>query len=118
MERSWYWRLVLVVGLAALAALYFAPSALYLSASPEVRQSKEALKKLIPAWLPAKRVNLGIDLQGGLHLVMGVDTDKALQDRADRASDEIVEAMKNKSKPLKSAKRLGDAPDLEIVMGD
>jgi preprotein translocase subunit SecD len=95
-----------------------APSLLYFNAPPEVRRSKEELKKLIPSWLPQKRMNLGIDLQGGLHLVMGVDTEKALQDRADRAGDEIFEQMKQKGKPLKKAWRPGDDPLLEIVMNN
>src|SRR5216683_1834413 len=102
MERNWYWRFVLVVGLLVLAAYYVAPSMLYFNAPPEVRRSKDELKKLVPSWLPQRRMNLGIDLQGGLHLVMGVDAEKALQDRSDRTGDEIVEEMKNKQKPVKS----------------
>ena|SRR5436853_3842910 len=112
MERSWYWRFVLVAGLLITAAYYVAPSMLYFNAPPEVRRSKEELKKLIPSWLPARRMNLGIDLQGGLHLVMGVDAEKALQDRADRAGDEIVEELKAKNKALKSVKRPGDDPEI------
>lgn len=116
MERSWYWRLTLVLGLVALAAYYVAPSALYFFSPPEVRRSKTAIKELIPGWLPDKRVNMGIDLQGGLHLVMGVDTEKAVQDRADRAGDELVDSMKEKSKPLKRVRRESEAPELSIEM--
>ncbi len=118
MERSWYWRLLLIVGLLGLGIFYVAPSALYFGAEPDVRRSKEALKKLIPEWLPKSRANLGIDLQGGLHLVMGVDTEKAVQDRADRAGDEIIEAMKDKDQALERVTRPGDAPVLEITMKD
>jgi preprotein translocase subunit SecD len=116
MERSWFWRLGLVVAVVALAAYYVAPSMIYFFSPPEVRRSKKELDRTIPKWLPKARMNLGIDLQGGLHLVMGVDTEKALQDRADRLGDELIEAMKEKSKPLKSVERPGDAPELEIVM--
>lgn len=118
MERSWYWRFLVVLGVGLLAAYYVAPSMLYLMAPPEIRRSKDEMRKLVPSWLPTKRMNLGIDLQGGLHLVMGVDTEKAVQDRADRIGDELVEAMKQKSKPLKTVRRPGDAPTLEIVLND
>lgn len=118
MERTWYWRLVLILGLAVLSAYYVAPSIIYFAADPKVRSSKEELKRRTPEWLPNKRMNLGIDLQGGLHLVMGVDAEKALQDRADRVGDEIYEAMKGKGAPLKSVGRPGDAPELTIVMTD
>lgn len=116
MEKSWYWRLVLIVGAVTLAAYYVAPTAIYFLAPPETRRSKEQVKALIPEWLPKKRMNLGIDLQGGLHLVMGVDTEKAVQDRADRAGDELFEELKEKGKAPKSVKRLGDEPELEILL--
>jgi len=36
---------------------------------------------------PAKTINLGLDLQGGIHLVLGVDVDKAIEAQVDRAGD-------------------------------
>lgn len=117
MERSWYWRFLLVVGVVLLSGYYVAPTLIYLTSPPEARRSAEEMKRRIPSWLPDKRINLGIDLQGGLHLVMGVDTEKAVQDRADRVGDEIFEALKEKGKAPKSVKRPGDRPELEIVLG-
>lgn len=116
MERTWYWRFTFVVAVVLLAAYYVAPSAIYFTSEPEVRRSKAKLADAIPKWLPDERMNFGIDLQGGLHLVMGVDTEKAVQDRADRVGDELTGEMKDKQKPLKSVRRPGDEPVLEIVM--
>lgn len=116
MERSWYWRLVLVVGLMAVAVYYAIPSGIYFFSDPEVRRSRSKLAELMPDWLPKHRFNLGIDLQGGLHLVMGVDTEKAVQDRADRVGDELVEAMGEKGVPVQQCRREGDAPELHIVL--
>ena len=36
---------------------------------------------------PDKTINLGLDLQGGIHLVLGVDVDKALEAQVERAGD-------------------------------
>ena len=36
---------------------------------------------------PSKKVHLGLDLQGGLHLVLRVDVDKAVQSALERTSD-------------------------------
>jgi preprotein translocase subunit SecD len=36
---------------------------------------------------PAKTINLGLDLQGGIHLVLGVDVDRALEAQVERAGD-------------------------------
>ena len=33
---------------------------------------------------PKKTINLGLDLQGGIHLVLGVDIDKAFQTQVER----------------------------------
>lgn len=116
MDKSWYWRLSLVLGLLLLALYAAAPSFLYFTAEPEVRRSRDRLKELIPSYLPASRVSFGIDLQGGLHLVMGVDADKAVQNRTDRVGDELVEQMKEKGKTLTQVSRLGDAPVLDITL--
>ena len=33
----------------------------------------------LPGWLAAKQLKLGLDLKGGVHLVLRVQTDEALQ---------------------------------------
>ena len=33
---------------------------------------------------PKKSINLGLDLQGGIHLVLGVDTNKAVQNQTEQ----------------------------------
>ncbi len=116
MERTWYWRLILVVGLLGLALYSAWPSFLYFGADPDVRRSKAELQQLIPEWLPESRVSFGIDLQGGLHLVMGVDTEKAVQNRTDRIGDEIVAALQDEGVTVKSATREGEAPVLTIEL--
>ena len=116
MERSWFYRLVLVLALMAVAVYYAIPSGIYFFSDPEVRRSRVKLAEVMPDWAPKHRFNLGIDLQGGLHLVMGVDTEKAVQDRADRVGDEIVEAMDEAGVQLEQCRREGDAPELRIVM--
>ncbi len=32
-----------------------------------------------PGWWPHKQINLGLDLQGGMHLVLEVKTEKAVE---------------------------------------
>ncbi|MGF1511322.1 MAG: protein translocase subunit SecD [Myxococcota bacterium] len=116
MDSGWYTRLLIVVGGIFVGLYMAAPSAIYFFSDPEVRRSRAAIDNAIPDWLPDNRFNLGIDLQGGLHLVMGVDALKAVNDRADRVADEIVDAMKDEGKEIESARRVGDGPVLEIVL--
>ncbi|MFO0728400.1 MAG: protein translocase subunit SecD [Myxococcota bacterium] len=118
MEQSWYLRTALIVGLVGLGIYISMPSFIYLTSEPKVRRDKQALKKAIPDFLPENRVNLGIDLQGGLHLMMGVDTEKAATNRADRIGDEIAEKMKEKGKPTESVRRPTESPLVRITMKD
>lgn len=115
MERSWYWRLGAVLILVILGAYYTAPSVLYFLADSEVRRSREAIAELIPDFLPKSRLNLGIDLQGGVHLVMGVDTEKAVQDRADRVCEDIAEKMGKEGFKV-GCKREGEGPVLTLSL--
>lgn len=48
------------------------------------------LPTISPALWPHKKINLGLDLQGGMHLVLEVDTDKAVESTIER----IVQDMK------------------------
>ncbi|PYO57031.1 MAG: protein translocase subunit SecD [Candidatus Rokuibacteriota bacterium] len=46
----------------------------------------------VSAWYlypPKKTINLGLDLQGGIHLVLGVDVDKALEAQVEREGDTV-----------------------------
>ena len=48
MERSWYLRVAMIVGLVLLGLYVSMPSFIYLSSEPKVRRDKVALKKAIP----------------------------------------------------------------------
>jgi preprotein translocase subunit SecD len=45
---------------------------------------------------PRKAINLGLDLQGGIHLVLGVDLDKAIENVVDRAGADIRTQLEKK----------------------
>ena len=45
---------------------------------------------------PHKKINLGLDLQGGMHLVLEVESNKAVESTAERISQEIREQLKQK----------------------
>ena len=51
---------------------------------------------LKPGVWPHKRINLGLDLQGGMHLVLEVDSGKAVESTVERIAQEIRELLKKK----------------------
>jgi preprotein translocase subunit SecD len=48
----------------------------------------------LPAWLAAKQLKLGLDLKGGVHLVLRVQTDDALGIHTTTTSEQLREALK------------------------
>src|SRR3569623_792868 len=87
MERSWWWKALLYGALVALACLYLVPTVV-----PEAPQPA-FIKKYFQ-----KRIQLGLDLQGGLHLVYEVHVDKAVSDKVDRIASEIEDRLKKDEK--------------------
>jgi preprotein translocase subunit SecD len=57
---------------------------------------------------PARTINLGLDLQGGIHLVLGVETAKALAAQADRAAEDFKGALERKGIGVKRVARESD----------
>jgi preprotein translocase subunit SecD len=48
-----------------------------------------------PGWLQAKQLTLGLDLKGGVHLVLRVHTDDALRITTTTTSEQLREALRN-----------------------
>jgi len=50
-------------------------------------------------------IHLGLDLQGGMHLVLGVDVDKAVESRLDTIADQTEELLREKDVIFKRVER-------------
>src|SRR5258708_2620028 len=48
-----------------------------------------------PSWLKAKQLKLGLDLKGGVHLVLKVNTDDALRISTTAISEQLRDSLKN-----------------------
>jgi preprotein translocase subunit SecD len=78
MDRSLRWRSIILLGIVAFCVLNLLPSLVG--------------KKALPKWfsnLSAKEIQLGLDLQGGLHIVYSIDLDKAVDDKASEIKRDI-----------------------------
>ncbi len=90
MSKKWWVKFTLLIVVTLFSVAYVLPS--FQKTSP----SKGALF--------SKKINLGLDLQGGLYLVMGVDFNKVFKEIADRQSGSIVDRFKDKSINLVESK--------------
>ncbi|MFN2546052.1 MAG: protein translocase subunit SecD [Myxococcales bacterium] len=112
MDRSWYWKAGFIAAVTLLAIWALVPSVTYFRMPATERNETSAFDKARPKWAPAKHLNLGLDLQGGIHLVMGVEVDKAVREKAVRRAEEISAELERKD--IKGADVRGD-PDTGIV---
>ncbi len=108
MERSFYYRVVAYTLLTLVSIVVLVPS---------VADWTHMSGKL-PEWFTkavTRKIALGLDLQGGLHLVYEVQVDKAVSDKADRLATQIEEKLQ-KDKKVKGAKviRDGEGADLRL----
>jgi len=53
------------------------------------------LPTIKPGLWPHKKINLGLDLQGGMHLTLEVETNKAVEGTIERIRQEILSSMKS-----------------------
>ncbi len=56
---------------------------------------------------PKKAINLGLDLQGGIHLVLGVETDKHVAAQTDRAAEDFKAALERRGIAARRVAREG-----------
>ena len=119
MERTWYWRLALVLGVAIVSAYQLVPSWFYFHLPPDKRLGPE-YEASVPGWAPnaKKHLNLGLDLQGGIHLVMGVDVDRAVKAKVARRADEIGDFLREKGVAFDASAPSADGTRIEVRSAD
>ena len=99
MDRNWYTRLGIIIAVSLGTLWLLVPT--YYSFFRLERADRNNLAKLeevLPAWAPPAnyRLSLGLDLQGGIHLVMHVDMKTALTKRAERRASQMVSYVTSK----------------------
>ncbi len=77
------WKMVLIVGILLASVVSLFPTLdMYLNSKSE------------PTIWPRRQIVLGLDLQGGMHLVLEVDTQKAVEGNVERIAQEIKDRLK------------------------
>ena len=73
--------------------------------------SYQPLYHAMPGWLksvlPNKGITLGLDLQGGIHMVLEVDEDRAVEIAVDRSATALQDLVAEKKIAVESIKRTG-----------
>lgn len=98
-------RLLALVTMVVASIIFFLPS-------------YQPLYKELPRWvrevLPDKGITLGLDLQGGIHLVLEVEEDRAVEIAVERSAAGLQDLLVEKKIPAESVKRTGPS---QITIG-
>jgi preprotein translocase subunit SecD len=96
---------MLIVSFLALSLLFLIPTLV------------DPLPKWWSKFLPAEKVNLGLDLRGGMHLLLEVETQKAVDSALDKYASDIKDALAKKDIPLRQVERTPDGK-ISVVLPD
>jgi preprotein translocase subunit SecD len=102
MRRNLPMRIAIVAAVALVSIVYLYPPPIirgYLY--PSIHGQPKSTGVLPPT------LNLGLDLQGGIHLVLGVDLDKALEAQVERAAGNVRAALEKKGVAAARIQRRG-----------
>jgi len=92
MLRYATWKVAAIIGMTLIALLVVVPSML----SPSTRQ---AISQHLP-WLPMRTIVLGLDLQGGSHVLLEVDQASVLKTQVDNLRDDVRRVLREERVPI------------------
>ena len=76
----------------------------------------------LPGWwsstFPTQGIRLGLDLQGGMHLVLEVQADKAVEFSLDRMSEDLKSDLAERQIPAEVAREGGNAVRIRLADGN
>src|ERR1051326_6849366 len=111
-QSTWHIRLLFTIGVLAIAAYLFVPTVIYFRLTDaqlaEVQKDTSAFKKHLPKWAPDSHIVPGLDLQGGVHMVLGVALDKAISDKARRIASRLRDELTEKHIEFTTVDHLAD----------
>ena len=84
------WKIYLSIIVCFMGFLYSAPNLLNASQQTWLQDS-------LPGWAPTKTINLGLDLQGGAHLLYEVDIDVVFRERTESIVQDIRSTLQQKN---------------------
>jgi preprotein translocase subunit SecD len=113
-DTNWRLKVLLIAAVTLLSAWMLIPTYFYFQLPSAVRNDTAMLEAQLPSWAPSakSKLNLGLDLQGGIHLVMRVDVDKALQIKTSVRGGQVKGVAKEKS--LDVTDSVGTPEDLRV----
>jgi len=103
MKANLRWKIPLIIAVLFISLAYFLPS------FSIIKESR------LGEYLPDRQLNLGLDLQGGIHLMLGVETEKATERSLSQAGLDIRDDARQKEIHVLRP-RVTEEPRLEFIL--
>jgi len=106
-SKKLQWRGLIVLTTIVVALIYLTPT----------------ISKTLPSWwpniLPEEKIHLGLDLKGGMHLVLEVQAQKAVESHLERTIEDIKYSLRKAKIRYQALKRIGpDRIGLTLIRGE
>ncbi|HLT01682.1 MAG TPA: protein translocase subunit SecD [Geminicoccaceae bacterium] len=98
------WKVALILGVCLLGLIYSLPNLF----------PREQMERM-PNWLPHQQINLGLDLQGGSHLLLEVQLDAVIQERLNALVDDVRATLRRERIGYRGLGLRGDAVTLTLT---
>jgi preprotein translocase subunit SecD len=93
MLKGLKWKFIIYVGITVFAILLLLPT----------------VTSQLPSWfmkvIPTEKIHLGLDLQGGMYLLLGVDADKAVESYLEQIRSNLADNLKEQGVPVGKIER-------------
>jgi preprotein translocase subunit SecD len=126
-----FWKKALILGICLLGLIVAMPNLFYgrverandaraalergETLTPEMQADLEAW----PGWLPSRLMSLGLDLRGGAHVLVEVETQEVYAEQLEGLWPELRDRMRDLREEVGTVRRLDSPPDqLRIRIGD
>jgi preprotein translocase subunit SecD len=104
MLRFSSWKVALVLGICLLGLIYSLPNLF-----PRAQMER------MPDWLPHEQINLGLDLQGGSHLLLEVQLGAVIRERLESLVDDVRGTLRSERIGYRGLGVRGDAVTLTLT---
>ncbi len=114
MPSIWKWKVALFAFLTILAVYLVAPTFLgFKEIKEEALDSQTAVPWYVKAF-PAKWINLGLDLRGGIYVEFDVELSKAVQNKVDLITEDLERSLKKEGITVLEIKQ--DTADNSVII--
>jgi protein-export membrane protein SecD len=110
MSSAWKWKAGLALFFTLVAVWFVVPN--FLEESGRDEKDRPWYERA----LPDSRVRLGLDLQGGIHMVLGIDLRRALMNEADRYVRDLREFLPREQLPANDIRREFDSTEITVKL--